>query len=141
LYKQLGSYGYHVILNRTGDYALSDENSYMLADIFQYWLNEFYNSRERPQKGALYYLLNHSVCPTVIVEMGCISNEQDRAILTNHTRRKQLASTICTAVNEYFQLVGEINSPPNRRIVDRNLETMVARASTVYLAWYYSFLK
>ncbi|WCK55423.1 N-acetylmuramoyl-L-alanine amidase [Aneurinibacillus sp. Ricciae_BoGa-3] len=165
LYRQLANYGYHVVLNRTGDYALSDENkwlknpsrhkrdlaqrkhlavelppqilislhvnwsrdssergadilyqknnqSYMLADILQYRLNEFYNIKDRPPKGAKYYLLKQSVCPTVIVEMGYISNAQDRVLLTNHTGQKQLASAICTGVNEYFQLVGRINSPP-----------------------------
>ncbi len=164
LYRQLSKFGYRVILNRTGDYALSDENkwlrnpsrhlrdlaqrkhlavelppqilislhmnwsaqatrrgsivlyqknnqSYMLASILQHSLNQFNNTSTAPVKGASYYLLKHDVCPTVIVEMGYISNARDRARLTSPEGQSQLARVVCEAVNEYLLLTGRLNAP------------------------------
>lgn len=157
LYKELSDYGYHVVLNRTGDYALSEDNiwsedrsrhkrdlaqrehfaielrpkimvslhvnwsrnpkthgplvlyqkntrSYLLADHIQHSLNQLYKTTWLPQPGKTYYLLNHSPCPTVIVEMGFISNNIDRERLTTSSSQIQIAKAIGKSINEYFSI-------------------------------------
>jgi N-acetylmuramoyl-L-alanine amidase len=162
LYQRLAEKGYVIALNRTNDYALSDDNrwlqnpsrhlrdlaqrkhlamelrpqamislhvnwsrdarksgplvlyqknnqSYFLAELMQNALNRLYQTKGIPVKGKTYYVLNHSACPTVIVEMGFISNQNDRQMLTEAARQKQIAETIAAAVDEYFFLLGHIN--------------------------------
>lgn len=162
LYQSLKEKGYRVVLNRTEDYALSDENrwlrnpsrhlrdlaqrkhlaialvpqmmislhvnwssssaqrgpivlyqqndqSYFLASLLQHSLNHLYKTNGRPIKGKTYYVLKHTVCPTVIVEMGFISNTNDRYRLTNADKQKEIAEAIARAAEEYLLLVGEIN--------------------------------
>lgn len=161
VYHELSAEGYQVILNRTGDYALSDENrwsstssrhkrdlaqrrglaaalvpqtmvslhvnwsrnpnmrgglvlyqqnhqSFLLADILQHQLNELYGKKEEPKVGKTYYLLRHSICPTVIVEMGYISNALDREQMTRPEKQAELSKAICSGIREYFLLVGDM---------------------------------
>ncbi len=163
VYSELTAEGYQVILNRTGDYALSDENrwsstssrhkrdlaqrrglaatlvpqtmvslhvnwsrnpntrgglvlyqennqSFLLADILQHQLNELYGKGDEPRVGERYYLLRHSICPTVIVEMGFISNALDREQMTRPEKQAELSKAICSGIREYFLLVGNMQN-------------------------------
>lgn len=163
LYNQLSMKGYAVVLNRTGDYALSEENgwlntrsrhqkdlaqrkhlmqslspkitislhantssdpdnhgplvlyqknnqSFMLADVMQHTLNKLYKTAELPQPGSRLYLLNHSICPTVLVEVGFISNPVDRERMTDPRQQQQIVSAISSAVDHYFLLFNQKHS-------------------------------
>jgi len=155
-YQALANKGYVTVLNRTGDYALSDQNRWLknrsrhikdlaqrkqlaneikpkalvslhvnwskrrsmrgaivlhqsssdsakLAQILQTELNDLYKSNEKPFLGKTYYLLNHSPCPTVIVEMGFISNDADRARLTNEQGQKEIAEAVARGLDRYLK--------------------------------------
>lgn len=161
LYDELNLRGFRVILNRTGDYALSEENEWLnvrsrhvkdlaqraqlaaqlspklmvslhvnwarnprvrgplllyqpslesitLAQLIQHALNGLYERDEQPVAGRRYYLLHHSACPTVIVEMGFITNQQDRHILTSEQHQRRIAQAIAAAIEEYLLLFGHL---------------------------------
>lgn len=161
LYQELTADGYEVVLNRTGDYALSDENdwlnsrsrhfrdlaqrkqlaaelspelmvslhvnwssrsqangpivlyqqnnqSFLVADLLQHSLDRLYNTKREPKAGKTYYLLRHSICPSIIVEMGFLSNPSDRQRLTTPSEQGKIAKAMDEAINEYFLLVGHI---------------------------------
>jgi N-acetylmuramoyl-L-alanine amidase len=98
-----------------GPYVLYQRNnqSLMLADIIQHSLNRLHGITHRePVKGRPYYLLNQSACPTVIVEMGYITNYGDRGALLTRKHQAEVAKTIRDAVDEYFTLVGELGQEP-----------------------------
>ncbi|MGD8189953.1 N-acetylmuramoyl-L-alanine amidase family protein [Brevibacillus ginsengisoli] len=167
LYQALAEKGYHVVMNRDGDYALSDENhwsksrsrhlkdlaqrrhlamelqpqilvslhvnwsnssrasgplvlyqhnsqSYMLAELMQNSLNLLYKVHGKPQVGKTYYLLRHSICPSIIVEMGYLSNVSDRHRLLTPREQAQIAASIRAAVDEYFMLLGELRQEPTK---------------------------
>ncbi|MBO8171575.1 MAG: N-acetylmuramoyl-L-alanine amidase [Bacillaceae bacterium] len=158
LYEKLADRGYHVVLNRTGDYALSDENqwlrsssrhrrdlaqrkglidtlsprvvvslhvnwagnsrkrgplvlyqkntrSFLLAEQIQQSLNQLYKTSFLPIPGKTYYILNRTEVPTVIVEMGYISNPSDREWLSVDSQREKLAEAIMLGIEDYFTLV------------------------------------
>jgi N-acetylmuramoyl-L-alanine amidase len=158
LYRRLSQSGYHVVLNRTGDYALSDHNqwlqsrsrhrrdlaqrkkmveelrpkilislhvnwsknpgkqgpyvlyqddhqSYLLAQILQDTLNRSEGTRNPPVPSRIYYLLNHDLCPSVIVEMGFLSNSQDRENLLNPRYQDKIAEAVESAIDHYFTLL------------------------------------
>jgi N-acetylmuramoyl-L-alanine amidase len=161
LYARLLEKRYSILLNRTGDYALSDENrwlasrsrhqrdlaqrkqlteeiptqalvslhvnwsdnsrkfgplvlyqqgnpaSYLLASHIQHQLNALYGTRARPKVGKTYYLLNRSVCPAVIVEMGFLSHAGDRERLTDPKWQERISLAITQGIQEYFLLLKE----------------------------------
>ncbi|MBO8164417.1 MAG: N-acetylmuramoyl-L-alanine amidase [Brevibacillus sp.] len=159
LYDELAGRGLNVILNRIGDYALSDENQWLqirsrhrkdlaqraqlaqqmsprlmislhvnwarhsaargplviypdnqqaqiLARLLQHQLNELYKTHRQPVHADTYYLLKHSGCPVVIVEMGYITNRQDRKLMTRPAHQTRIGREIAAAVEEYLLVFG-----------------------------------
>lgn len=156
-YKLLKKKGYRVIINRTEDYALSEDNkwsfggrhrkdlaqrsglantikpkmmlsmhinwsgksvrrgplviyqnqsnSILLAQLLQESLNHIYGTEEKPVLGKKYYVLRHTKCPAVIVELGFISNKTDRKLLNNSHHHAKLAKAITQAVDQYFAMI------------------------------------
>ncbi|WP_409341735.1 N-acetylmuramoyl-L-alanine amidase [Paenibacillus sp. MBLB4367] len=164
LYAELQSKGYRTVLNRTGDYALSEDNhwlrssrhrrdlaqrslianqlhpkmmislhvnwaknrnrnggvvlyqnnshSILLANLLQSSLNNLYGQTREPVFGKTFFILNHTKCPTVIVEMGFISNARDRRQLTAPAKQKQLVAALSVAVDQYFAFTESAGSRP-----------------------------
>lgn len=157
VYLLLRSNGVRAILNRNGDYALSDDNrwhpsrsrhkrdlsqrgqlsgeiqtnlvislhvnwaknpdvrgplvlhqeegqSALLAYCIQDTLNRQQHTRFIPRLGKPFYLLNVIKQPAVIVEMGFISHEGDRQMLTDPRKQQQVASAIASGVRNYILL-------------------------------------
>ncbi|WP_167357027.1 N-acetylmuramoyl-L-alanine amidase family protein [Paenibacillus pectinilyticus] len=155
-YKYLQKRGYRVIINRTEDYALSDDNkwsyggrhrkdlaqrsglantikprmmlslhinwskksstrgplviyqnqsdSILLASLLQESLNRVYGTEELPVLGKKYYVLKNTKCPSVIVELGFLSNRSDRKLLGESHHQTKLAKAITQAVDQYFSM-------------------------------------
>lgn len=155
LYLILQSKNMTAVLNRTGDYALSDENrwhhvksrhlrdlsqrsalskqldhaifvsihcnaspspqahgplvihqktgeSYLLASIMQNRLNDLFHTNKKPVGASSFYLLKYVNKPSVIVELGFISNWQDRQILNDQLQQTELAQALASAISHYF---------------------------------------
>lgn len=157
-YRSLLNKGYKVILNRSGDYALSEENlwlvtpsrhrkdlaqrkhlalqikpkvfislhmnvssrtskrgplviyqanriSYEWAAIMQKHLNHLYGVKEVSRIGKSYYILKQDTCPAMIVEMGFLSNPEDRNWLLSEEGQRKMVQTLVNGVDEYFTLM------------------------------------
>ncbi|QHT61949.1 N-acetylmuramoyl-L-alanine amidase [Paenibacillus lycopersici] len=157
LYLLLQGSGIRAIMNRNGDYALSDDNrwnpsssrhrrdlsqrsqltkeidtqilisihvnwapdrteygplvlhqnegqSALLAYCIQDALNRRQNTHGLPRVGKPFYLLNVVKKPAVIVEMGFISHEGDRRMLTNPVKQTEIAAAIASGVRNYLLL-------------------------------------
>ncbi|MGG1599588.1 N-acetylmuramoyl-L-alanine amidase family protein [Paenibacillus naphthalenovorans] len=155
-YEALRKKGYIVLLNRSGDYALSGENLWLrsrsrhlkdlaqrshlaneikpkamislhvnsarnsskrgaillhqkneqskqLARYLQHSLNHLYGIHEKPFYGKTYYLLKHCRIPTVIVEMGFITNHQDREMLVRPDWQQAIADHIAIGLEQYLK--------------------------------------
>lgn len=155
-YKYLQKKRYRVIINRTEDYALSDDNTWsygsrhrkdlaqrsglantikpsmmlslhinwsknsasrgplviyqnqsdsiLLASLLQDALNQVYGIEELPVLGKKYYVLKYTKCPSVIVELGFLSNKSDRKLLNDSHHQAKLAKAITQAVDQYFSM-------------------------------------
>jgi N-acetylmuramoyl-L-alanine amidase len=154
LYLLLNSQGIPAVLNRTGDYALSDDNrwhisrsrhkrdlsqrrqltdeiettmlvslhvnwtkdrskhgplvlhqssgeSALLAFCIQDTLNRQQQTAFYPREGKPFYLLRKVDQPSVIVEMGFISHEGDRTMLTNPREQLRVAAAIASGIRQY----------------------------------------
>ncbi|MED1919496.1 N-acetylmuramoyl-L-alanine amidase [Bacillus thuringiensis] len=86
------------------------EQSYMLAELLQNSLNKLSGTNNQPVRGKTYYMLRHNYCPSVIVEMGFISNAHDREMLTNPKAQEKIAQAITEAVSEYVKLSGNLKT-------------------------------
>lgn len=78
-----------------------DGQSYLLAHILQNHLNRMTGIQGVPVKGKYFYLLNKVDAPTVIVEMGYISNAEERVLLQTREYQTQLAEAIAAGIEEY----------------------------------------
>ncbi|WP_425434532.1 N-acetylmuramoyl-L-alanine amidase family protein [Paenibacillus catalpae] len=154
LYLLLNSQGIPAVLNRTGDYALSDDNrwhisrsrhkrdlsqrrqltdeiettmlvslhvnwtkdrskhgplvlhqssgeSALLAFCIQDTLNRQQETAFYPREGKPFYLLRKVDQPAVIVEMGFISHDGDRMMLTNPREQLRIAKAIASGIRQY----------------------------------------
>ncbi|RJE90828.1 N-acetylmuramoyl-L-alanine amidase [Paenibacillus sp. 1011MAR3C5] len=154
LYLILRSQGIPAVMNRTGDYALSEENrwhntrsrhrkdlsqrrqlteeignellvslhvnaarnstkrgplvlhqtageSALLAFCLQDALNRQQATVSLPRLGEPFYLLRRVDQPSVIIEMGFISNAADRAMLTDPAKQNEIAHAIASGIRQY----------------------------------------
>ncbi|MNI44442.1 Germination-specific N-acetylmuramoyl-L-alanine amidase precursor [compost metagenome] len=83
----------------------NQSESILFAKILQRTLNELYGTTEEPRLGQKYYLLKYAKCPTVIVEMGFISNTVDRKLLTDSRHQKKITDAVARAIEQYFKMI------------------------------------
>lgn len=83
-------------------WAVQVKESERLADLVQEELLKLYpESRERAWPNT-FYLLRHSPVPTVLVEVGYLTNPGDRRGLLDPAFREQLARAMAKALDRYF---------------------------------------
>jgi N-acetylmuramoyl-L-alanine amidase len=80
-----------------------NKESYRFAEIAQKHLNNLYGTQRRTVIGKTYFLLNRIQVPSVIVEMGFMSNPKDLALLKEEKTRERISQALGKAVKEYFQ--------------------------------------
>jgi N-acetylmuramoyl-L-alanine amidase len=83
----------------------NQSDSILLAHLLQQSLNRIYGTDELPVLGKKYYVLKHTKYPSVIVELGFITNKKDRKLLSDSHHQTKLAEAISTAVQQYFAMI------------------------------------
>ncbi|QYR23549.1 N-acetylmuramoyl-L-alanine amidase [Paenibacillus sp. sptzw28] len=78
--------------------------SALLAFLIQDALNRQQHIFRLPKVGKPYYLLNVVKQPSVIVEIGFISNEGDRQMMTDPRKQLEIADAIASGVRNYILL-------------------------------------
>lgn len=102
----------HVNWGRTpkkrGPLVLHQEEggSALLASLIQEALNDQQQTLRLPELGKPFYLLRRVEVPAVIIEMGFISNPQDRAMMTHTEGQAQIAEAIASGLRKYLIIVG-----------------------------------
>lgn len=83
----------------------SNQASYIAAHLFSNRLNAVYGTSSAPYIGKTFYLLKHAGTPAIIVEMGYISSEQDRKMLTESAGQTKITEALASAVLDYLFFV------------------------------------
>uniref|UniRef100_UPI00402819CD N-acetylmuramoyl-L-alanine amidase family protein n=1 Tax=Candidatus Scatousia sp. TaxID=3085663 RepID=UPI00402819CD len=50
-----------------------------------------------------FYVINHTTAPAILIEIGFISNDAERAELVSDKRKQNTAKSIVEGINNYFK--------------------------------------
>lgn len=79
--------------------------------------------------GTVFTVLYYSECPSIIVEMGYVTNKDDYAYLTSKNAKKEMATAITNAIVTYFTtLYGAVES--SQETTEETAEESVAEAKS-----------
>ncbi len=66
----------------------------------------FASAVQSPNRGLFkskFYVINHTTCPAILVEIGFISNANERAQLVSEKRKQDTAKSIADGIDNYFK--------------------------------------
>jgi N-acetylmuramoyl-L-alanine amidase len=84
-------------------YQASVPESKKAAELLVGSLNRLYGTRGAAIKGKTYFILKRTASPTVIVEIGFISNHADRSMMTSTDGQNQIAAALAAAIEQYLK--------------------------------------
>ncbi|MEW9669319.1 N-acetylmuramoyl-L-alanine amidase [Ammoniphilus sp. 3BR4] len=82
----------------------ASQKSYSLSQLLQQHLNDLYQVEKKPIRGNAYFLMKHLHMPSVIVELGYLSNSRDLSMVADKKFQERVAETLTHAIGEYFLL-------------------------------------
>ena len=68
--------------------------------------SSFASSVQSPNRGLFkskFYVINHTTCPAILVEIGFISNSGEREQLIGSKRKQATAKSIAEGIDNYFK--------------------------------------
>ena len=80
--------------------SLYSDESLVLAEELTSSLSKATNLSLRPTQKAPFYILKNTYCPGIIVELGFLSNENDRKYLTDGKYQEVIAKTIVDFISQ-----------------------------------------
>lgn len=78
------------------------ENGYNVAKVIHKELMENVNATDRGLFKSKFYVINHTEAPAVLLELGFISNEQERSSLKSDKRQMDSAQAIADGIVNYL---------------------------------------
>ncbi len=79
------------------------QESMQLAQTVHSSLASAIDSKNRGLFKSKFYVINHTTSPAILVEIGFISNDNERAQLVSEKRKQATAKAIVEGVNNYFK--------------------------------------
>ena len=61
------------------------------------------NSKDRGLFESKFYVINHTTAPAILVEIGFISNPNERAQLVTESRKNATAKAIAEGIDDYYK--------------------------------------
>ena len=78
------------------------DNGYNVAKMLHKELTENISATDRGLFKSKFYVINHTEAPAVLLELGFISNEQERSMLTSKRRQNASAKAIAEGIYNYL---------------------------------------
>lgn len=79
------------------------DNSLTLAKTVHASMLNHVNASNRGLFKSKFYVINHTTAPAILVEIGFISNDTERAQLVTESRKQATAKAIAEGINDYFK--------------------------------------
>ena len=77
--------------------------SIQLGKFVQNAMKKYINSPDRGLQKSKFYVINHTTMPAILVEIGFISNEGERAELVSESRQQATAKAIAEGIMNYYK--------------------------------------
>ena len=74
-----------------------------LGKLVQNSMKKYINSPDRGLLKSKFYVINHTTMPAILVEIGFISNEGERAELVSESRQQATAKAIAEGIMNYYK--------------------------------------
>jgi N-acetylmuramoyl-L-alanine amidase len=84
-------------------YNAKSASSKALAERIQSQLREVQPDNKRKAKSGDYYLLNETKMPSVLIEVGFLSNPRERRLLQQESYKLNISEAITQGIENYFQ--------------------------------------
>ncbi len=78
------------------------DSGYQVAKVIHEELMNQVNAFDRGLFKSKFYVINHTEAPAVLLELGFISNEQERSLLTSEKRQQTSAEAIADGIARYL---------------------------------------
>ena len=82
------------------------QNGYNVAKIMHKELMQNVDAEDRGLFKSKFYVINHTEAPAVLLELGFISNDQERNALTSTKRQEDSANAIAEGIINYLMEYG-----------------------------------
>ena len=88
-----------------------DQNNYRLAYDVHRSLLKFTGCEDRGVRHARFYVLRNSVCPSILIECGFLSNDSEGRLLASNERQNKIVAGILSGLARYAEAVKPLSNP------------------------------
>ena len=88
-----------------------DQNNYRLAYDVHRSLLKFTGCEDRGVRHARFYVLRNSVCPSILIECGFLSNDSEGRLLASNERQNKIVAGILSGLARYAEAVKPRSNP------------------------------
>lgn len=88
-----------------------DQNNYRLAFDVHRSLLKFTGCEDRGVRHARFYVLRNSVCPSILIECGFLSNDSEGRLLASNERQNKIVAGILSGLARYMEAVKPLPDP------------------------------
>jgi N-acetylmuramoyl-L-alanine amidase len=78
-----------------------DRTSVFVKSVIEY-MGESTNLKDNPDRSAAFVVIKTAKVPSILIELGYVTNEQDAEMLKSEAWRDKVSSSIVTAIDNYF---------------------------------------
>lgn len=106
------------------------ELSVKLAEMVQNGMVESSKLYDRGVSSAGFLVLHRTVMPSILVELGFISNSKDENLISSKEGQKKLAKGIFNGFAEYYELYGKSKEPKREKTKKQEKITVAAESKS-----------
>ena len=106
------------------------ELSVKLAEMVQNGMVESSKLYDRGVSSAGFLVLHRTVMPSILVELGFISNSKDEKLISSKEGQKKLAKGIFNGFAEYYELYGKSKEPKRESTKKQEKRTVAAESKS-----------
>jgi N-acetylmuramoyl-L-alanine amidase len=78
-----------------------DRTNVFVKSVIEY-MGESTNLKDNPDRSAAFVVLKTAKVPSILIELGYVTNEQDAEMLKSEAWREKVSASIVTAIDNYF---------------------------------------
>ena len=89
-------------LEQTRQYSHKNKENENIANKLTTYLKEYTSNIRAPKKENIYYMYKQITVPGILIELGFLSNPNDRYRLTKEEHQDKLALSVSDAIEKYL---------------------------------------